>query len=35
LKIAEETLCIPMPGEMESLNVSISAGILAYTLSLN
>ena len=35
LKIAEETLCIPMPGEMESLNVSVSSAILAYTLSLN
>jgi tRNA G18 (ribose-2'-O)-methylase SpoU len=33
LEIATETLCIPMLGEMESLNVSISAAILAYTIS--
>ena len=32
LNIAAETLCIPMPGEMESLNVSVSAAILAYAL---
>lgn len=33
LKSAKEVLCIPMPGEMESLNVSVSAAILAYALS--
>ncbi len=35
LQIAKKIISIPMPGKMESLNVSASAAILAYILSQN
>jgi len=35
LQIAEKIISIPMLGKMESLNVSVSASILAYFLSQN
>jgi TrmH family RNA methyltransferase len=30
-----EKICIPMPGEMESLNVAVAGGILMYVLKNN